>query len=73
MLSPQLISFLQNLNMDPGLLAAFEADRESVLASTSLEPDEKAIMAKPEAYRLLQSMAGDDLPLPGGAPAPTVG
>ena len=65
MISSQLISFLQNLNMDPGLLAAFEADRESVLADTSLEPDEKAIMRTSEAYRLLQSVAGDDLPTPG--------
>ena len=58
--------------MDTRLLATFEADRESVLADTSLEPGEKAIMATPEAYRLLLSMAGGDLLTPSVAPEPPV-
>jgi hypothetical protein len=59
MASTALTSFLRTLNVDPGLLAAFEADPKAVLSTTRLSEDDKSALLSADRYRLLQSLQGD--------------
>lgn len=53
--SAQLVSFLRNLQADPGLRSAFEADRETVLEEAGLaEADKSLLRADGGAGLLLQ-------------------
>ena len=54
-----LAQFLRTLNVDPGLLAAFEKDRESVLAASGLSEVDREMLRRSDSYRLLQAAQND--------------
>lgn len=57
--SLNLNRFLRNLNADPSLLAALDADPDTVLAQAELSEQEQALLRSPDRYRLLQAVQGD--------------
>lgn len=54
-----LSQFLRTLNVDPGLLAAFERDPDSVLAASGLSDQDCQLMRSADRYRALQAAQAD--------------
>jgi hypothetical protein len=54
-----LARFLRSLNLDAGLLAAFEQDPEVILADSGLSEADCALLRSPDRYRLLQAAQAD--------------
>lgn len=59
MSTTSLTQFLRTLNVDPGLLAAFESDREGVLTTSGLSEADCEKLRSADAYRLLQASQSD--------------
>jgi len=59
MLSPNLVRFLHNLSLDPGLLEAFEADPASTLANADLSADDKRFLNSGDRELWRRDLAAD--------------